>query len=72
MRELIINKILWTLGVAGGGIVTVIKPISKKWPEDRILKEGCYPVGFDWNRLTDEELVEAFSKITRCAFKNWA
>jgi hypothetical protein len=51
---------------------TVFANPSKRRSAARILEEGQYPHGFDFSTLSDSDLLVAFERIVRNAYRQWA
>ena len=71
MRELILKRIQELFNNVDGSYnaCRLLEVPSKRRTMEKILAEGRWPKDFDFNTLSDEELVKAFEKITRWAYK---
>lgn len=71
MRELILKRIDELFNNVDGhyNACRLLETPSKRRTEKKILADGRYPNGFDFNTLSDEDLVDAFEKIIHAAYK---
>lgn len=77
MREAMINRIEWLRKYGSATHVIFFRPIENpsKRQKKRIeqnIADGNWPDNFDFNSLSDDELVAAFERIVRWAYKSWA